>query len=78
MYKFIAAGESFHSSEARSVFVVSTRANIHRVLIIGHLLFLVLLNIHKSILNKVSDMERTVHRDLIMIDTETVHLCILI
>ena len=76
--KFISPGESLDTSETGSVCVVRTRPNIHRVLIVGQLLLLILLNIHESILNKVVHMERAVHRDLIMINTQTVHLCVLI
>jgi hypothetical protein len=76
--KFIPPGESLHTSEAWSVYVVRTRPNIHRVLIVGQLLLLVLLNIHEAILDKVVHMERAVHRNLIMINAQTVHLCVLI
>ena len=76
--KFISTSESLHTREAGSVYVVRPRSNIHRILIVGQLLLLVLLYIHESILNKVVHMEGAVHRNLIMINTETVHLCILI
>jgi hypothetical protein len=76
--EFIAPGESLHTSEARSVCVVGTWANIQRVFIVGHLLLLILLDIHESILNIVVHMKRAVHRDLIVINTQTVHLRVLI
>ena len=78
MDKIIAPGEALHTSEAGSVCVVRAWPNIQRVLIVGHLLLLVLLNIHESILNIVVDMKWAVHRDLIIINTQPVHLCVLI
>jgi len=76
--EFISTGKSLSACETGAVIVVCSRAHIHRVLIVCHLLLLVLVDIHEAILLEVVDMEGAVDGYLIMIHTKSVHLCVLI
>ena len=78
MNEFIAASKTFNASEAWTVGMICLWSHIHGVFIVGHLLLLVFLNIHESILNKVIRTEWAVDRNLVVIHSKPVHLCILI
>ena len=78
MDEFVSTRKTFHSREARSEVRVSFRANIHRIEIVSNIFLLVFLDVHQAILDKIVYMEGTIDRDLVIVWTKSVKLCVLI